>query len=305
MIQKSGTKLRFGPFDLNTRTCELQKNGHKIKLQEQPARLLLHLASHPGELVTREDIQNVLWPNGLVVEFEHAINTDIKKIREALQDDPKEPRFVETMPKRGYRFIAQVEEVYDKDIAYGIATMADSQTGAGSEAELRSAATVRLTENQLPASFPENDYEKPFIISLPVPRARALFLFIQCGYLSMYCAALYYWESLGRALDEAGIDPVEVTLPVVIVTAMCGIAVRIYLLTEVGWAHPAAGRQFRRLFPLLLVFDALWAASPLLASRKIGFGLALAGVAGLAYLPFAQRTLMVSICPNAFAKIGR
>jgi DNA-binding winged helix-turn-helix (wHTH) protein len=271
MNQKSATKLRFGSFDLDIRTVELQKNGHKIKLQEQPARLLLHLASHPGELITREDIQNVLWPNGLVVEYEHAINTDIKKIREVLEDDPKEPKFVETLPKKGYRFIAKVEEVYVKDIA----PLADSP--------------IEVTS------------DRPFTIPLSVDRARALFLFIQSGFLSMYCVALYYWESLGNALNEAGIDRVQFTLPLVIVTAMCGIAVRIYLLSEVGWAHPAAGRQFRRLFPLLLLFDALWAASPLLAARKIGLGLALVGVAGLAYLPFAQRTLMITISPNAFA----
>jgi DNA-binding winged helix-turn-helix (wHTH) protein len=271
MNQKSATKLRFGSFDLDIRTVELQKNGHKIKLQEQPARLLLHLASHPGELITREDIQNVLWPNGLVVEYEHAINTDIKKIREVLEDDPKEPKFVETLPKKGYRFIAKVEEVYGKDIA----PLADSPIDVTSD--------------------------RPFTIPLSVDRARALFLFIQSGFLSMYCIALYYWESLGNALNEVGIDRVQFTSLLVIVTAMCGIAVRIYLLSEVGWAHPAAGRQFRRLFPLLLLFDALWAASPLLAARKIGLGLALVGVAGLAYLPFAQRTLMITISPNAFA----
>src|SRR4029453_7154256 len=159
-------------------------NGHKIKLQEQPARLLLHLASHPGELITREDIQNVLWPNGLVVEYEHAINRDIKKIREALEDDPKEPRFVETLPKKGYRFIAEVEEVCDKDIP------------SGSEGEPRADPTLPLIGDQVPSPR-ENNFEKPFTIPLPVARARALFVFIQCGFLSMYCAALYYWESLG------------------------------------------------------------------------------------------------------------
>ena len=145
MRRKSATKLRFGAFDLDIRTVELQKNGHKIKLQEQPARLLLHLASHPGELITRDDIQNVLWPNGLVVEFEHAINTDIKKIREALEDDPKQPRFVETLPKKGYRFIADVEEVYDKDIALDIAPQDDSPTAVASEARSQGDETLVLT----------------------------------------------------------------------------------------------------------------------------------------------------------------
>jgi hypothetical protein len=73
---------------------------------------------------------------------------------------------------------------------------------------------------------------------------------------------------------------------------MCGIALRLYLFSAVGWGHPEAGLKFNVLFPYLFVFDCLWAASPLLAFETIGPGIALAGVAGMAYLPFAQRTLM-------------
>jgi hypothetical protein len=118
-------------------------------------------------------------------------------------------------------------------------------------------------------------------IALSTEAARRLFLFIQVGYLAMYCAALYYVEALEG-----------VTLPVVTIAAMSGIAVRLYLLSSVALVHPAAGRNFHRLFPVLLLLDGAWAASPLLAVRTIGFGIALAGAAGLAYLPFSQRTLM-------------
>jgi hypothetical protein len=81
--------------------------------------------------------------------------------------------------------------------------------------------------------------------------------------------------------------------------AMFGIAIRLYLISAVGWRHPAAGRKFTLLFPVLLLFDGIWAASPLLLSRRIGFGVALIGVAMLAYVPFAQRTLIRAIYPVA------
>src|SRR5262249_34364758 len=124
------------------------------------------------------------------------------------------------------------------------------------------------------------------VFTLPLSRGMAsmLFLVIQLGYLSMYCVALYYWEALGDALRDLGLEPVRVTLPLALVSAMAGIAVRIYLFTEVAWAHPHGRRQFNLLFPILLVLDAVWAASPLLTVRAISFGVALAGVAGLAYV---------------------
>lgn len=140
--------------------------------------------------------------------------------------------------------------------------------------------------------------EEEFV--LPRRIARALFLIIQFGYLAMYCAALYYAEAMGRGvmgrvLHSIFMIPPDLALPTLLVSAMCGIAVRLYLLSSVGWDHPAAGENFQRLFPALLVLDSFWAASPLLLARKMGFGLALASVAGLAYLPFSQRTLMRSI----------
>src|SRR5205823_7492194 len=95
-------------FDLAA--SELLKNGKPIRLQGQPARVLGLLASRPGDLISRAEIQKELWPDGRFVEFEHAINTAVKKVREALADDPNNPKFIETLPKLGYRFIARLEE---------------------------------------------------------------------------------------------------------------------------------------------------------------------------------------------------
>src|SRR5262245_31321393 len=105
-------RLRFGMFELNVRTNELLKNGQRVRLQDQPAKLLTILVCHPGELVTRSDIQRALWGDDQFVEFDHAINTAIRKIREVLEDDSDHPRMIETLPRKGYRFIAVVEEVY-------------------------------------------------------------------------------------------------------------------------------------------------------------------------------------------------
>jgi DNA-binding winged helix-turn-helix (wHTH) protein len=101
--------VRFGVFEVDCRTGELRKYGVKIQLQDQPLQILLMLLECPGEMVTREEIQARLWPSGTIVEFEHSIGTAIKKLRHALGDDAGTPRYVETLPRRGYRFIAPVD----------------------------------------------------------------------------------------------------------------------------------------------------------------------------------------------------
>ncbi|HEV2349761.1 MAG TPA: protein kinase [Terriglobia bacterium] len=108
---RSGGIIRFGAFELDRNSGELRKSGMKIHLREQPFRILAMLLERPGEIITREEIQKILWPNDTVVEFEHSINAAIKALRQALGDDADNPRFVETLPRRGYRFIAPVDGV--------------------------------------------------------------------------------------------------------------------------------------------------------------------------------------------------
>jgi DNA-binding winged helix-turn-helix (wHTH) protein len=102
--------LRFDVYALDLRAGELFKSGRKIKLQEQPFRILTMLLEHPGELVTREELRRRLWSEDTFVDFEHSLNTAIKKLRRALCDEADKPRFVETLPRRGYRFIGSVED---------------------------------------------------------------------------------------------------------------------------------------------------------------------------------------------------
>ena len=106
----SSPTIRFGCFEVDLQSGELRKKGLRIKLQEQPFQVLAMLLQHPGEVVTREDLRNRLWPADTFVDFDQGLNRAINKIREALGDDAETPRFVETLPKRGYRFIAPVGE---------------------------------------------------------------------------------------------------------------------------------------------------------------------------------------------------
>ncbi|MBZ5562715.1 MAG: winged helix-turn-helix domain-containing protein [Acidobacteriia bacterium] len=101
--------LRFGVFEVDLKTGELRKQGLKLKLQIQPFRILATLLERPGELVTREEIREKLWPADTFIDFEHSVNSSIKKLREVLSDDAETPRYIETLPRRGYRFIAAVE----------------------------------------------------------------------------------------------------------------------------------------------------------------------------------------------------
>src|SRR5438552_18558171 len=96
----SSTIIRFGTFELDVRAGELRKQGVKIKLQDQPLRILEMLLAHPGQLVTREELRGRLWPSDSFVDFDHGLNKAINKLREAVGDSADAPRFIETVPKR-------------------------------------------------------------------------------------------------------------------------------------------------------------------------------------------------------------
>lgn len=103
--------VRFGPFEADLRAGELHRDGHTIKVQELPFQVLTTLLEHPGTVVTREELRQRLWPEDTFVDFDHSLATAILKIRDALEDSADEPHYVETIPRRGYRFVAPVEIV--------------------------------------------------------------------------------------------------------------------------------------------------------------------------------------------------
>jgi DNA-binding winged helix-turn-helix (wHTH) protein len=101
--------LRFESFELDVRLRELRTGAKRIRLQDQPFEILRLMLARPGDVVTRDELRQRLWPEGTFVDFEHSLNAAVKRLRAVLGDDAENPRFVETLPRRGYRFIARIE----------------------------------------------------------------------------------------------------------------------------------------------------------------------------------------------------
>src|ERR1700675_1300158 len=125
--------IRFGLFELNVRSGELRKQGRKIRLQGQPVHILICLLENPGELVTREELHRRLWPADTYVNFEHGLNAAVKRLRRALNDSADNPRFVETLPRRGYRFLAPVESVRADEYVPVVAEIPPAKSDSVSE----------------------------------------------------------------------------------------------------------------------------------------------------------------------------
>src|SRR5271167_1643930 len=108
--RSSQRDMRFGVFEVDVRARELRKKGLRVKLQQQPFELLLVLLDRPGEVVSREELRQKLWPADVYVDFDRSLNKAIVKLREALGDSAESPRYVETLPRVGYRFIGSITE---------------------------------------------------------------------------------------------------------------------------------------------------------------------------------------------------
>ena len=109
-------RYRFGVFEADGATGELRRQGVRIKLNAQPFQVLILLLGRPGEVLTREEISRELWPDGTFVDYEHGVNSAVNRIREALGDTASNPRFVETLARRGYRFVAPVERIGEQAV---------------------------------------------------------------------------------------------------------------------------------------------------------------------------------------------
>jgi cholera toxin transcriptional activator len=264
--------FRFGIFEADASSGELRKAGMRLRLQDQPFQVLMLLLERPGEVVTREELRQKLWPSDTFVDFDHSLNTIINKIREALDDSATNPRFVETLAKRGYRFLVPVES---------------ARHGSGDRLE-KPTATVSERET-FPSTFSLTHLEE--LPTVSGGYVRSLFLLIQIMYLSFYVAALWRLAAVANLLDRVFGHPAATV--VLIISAAVGIPVRLYLLSAVAFDVKDLSRKFMRLFPSLLVIDEMWALSPFLLAPQIGPGLALGVTAALTYVPFAQRTLVL------------
>lgn len=138
--------MRFGVFEVDLKACELRKHGFRLKLPEQPFQILTVLLEKRGEIITRDELRNRLWPGDTFVDFDHGLNNAVMKLREVLGDSSESPRFVETIPRRGYRFIAPVEESLFSGSQVGVPE-AEGHPLPGSPASIPHAAAP-LAESQ-------------------------------------------------------------------------------------------------------------------------------------------------------------
>src|SRR5438270_110968 len=115
MAVRASDYVRFGPFLLDLRARELRRNGIRVRVPDQSIHILTMLLEHPGQVVTREEVCQKLWPNGTVVEFDQSINAAVKRLRQGLEDSVEAPRYIETLPRLGYRFIGTIERNSDAE----------------------------------------------------------------------------------------------------------------------------------------------------------------------------------------------
>jgi DNA-binding winged helix-turn-helix (wHTH) protein len=273
-------RYRFGIFEADARTGELRRKGLRVKLHAQPLQLLFLLLERPGELLTREEISRELWPDGTFVDYEHGVNSAVNRIREALGDKASSPRFIETLARRGYRFVAPVERIVPEGDGPG----SDGQNGSGA-IEPAGSATVPESFFDRVLSGPEDLPKSPHHV------VKTLFLLLQAMYLGFYVGALANLAEIRELM--APLPHSSQILTVLIVTAAILIPARAFLLCAVAFRAPGLRGKFLKLWPFLLVLDVLWALSPFLLLHHINYGLALACMALLVYSPFAQRSLIL------------
>ncbi len=272
----NGVRYRFGIYEVDVRAGELLRDGVKIKLQEQPFQVLVVLLEKPGEIITREDLRQRLWPSDTFVDFDHSLNTAINKLREALRDSASNPRFIETKARRGYRFIAPVQVLAND--------------------------APQLSEPPSTASEPQKPAAPDHVMGIPRPhpvRTRTLIGLIQVMYLCFYIAALANLRDVTLICDRFSAGHGDKFAVAVLITAVLGIPFRLYLLMAVIFDYRSTGEKFHRIFPALFLLDELWAVSPFLLVDAIGIGLAFAATAALLYVPFSQRTLVRITYPDA------
>lgn len=277
----SHVRYRFGIFEVDPATGELRRKGMRIKLHSQPFQLLLMLIERPGELLTREEICQELWPQGTFVDYEHGVNSAVNRLREALGDRAANPQFVETLARRGYRFVAPVEQVpliAETTASEHLAPQSTLDT-TSTPSTHRTGLLGRVLAS--PEDLPKDSHTT----------AQVLFVLLQAMYLGFYIGAL---ANLAEIHDLLAALPFASQIFILIaVTAAILIPARAFLLCAVLFRAPGIRAKLLKLWPFLLAFDFLWALSPFLLLHHIAFGLALACITLLVYAPFAQRSLIL------------
>lgn len=273
-------RYRFGVFEVDSTTRELRRKGVRIKLHSQPFQVLVMLVERPGEMLTREAICQELWPDGTFVDYEHGVNSAVNRLREALGDKASNPRFVETLARRGYRFLAPVERIaLDEDASTAAAAGPISEAPVAVLVETKTGSLDRMLA--APEDLPKSSH----------PVVQTLFVLLQVMYLGFYIGALANLAEISEFFSPLPFSAQAFTL--MIVTAALLIPVRTFLLCAVLFHAPGMREKFRKTWWFLLPLDELWSLAPFLLLHHINYGLALACMTLLVYSPFAQRSLIL------------
>lgn len=275
-------RYRFGIFEVDAATGELRRQGMRVKLNAQPFQVLLMLLERPGQLITREEISQLLWPDGTFVDYDHGLNSAVNRIREALGDTAGSPRFVETLARRGYRFLAPVERIDPSD-RFPLALDESDSPAVGEPAAqpVLPEPQPRMRILSTPEDLPKTSF----------PVVQILFVLFQLMYLGFYIGALANLAEIQDLLSP--LPAATLAFRALFVTAAILIPARAFVLCAALFQAPGFRAKFLTLWPFLLCFDELWALSPFLLMHHINFGIALACTALLVYSPFAQRSIVL------------
>lgn len=257
MAENKGVYI-FGDFRLNLAAASLRQGEQEVEIAPRAFQVLSYLIEHRDRVVAKQELHEAVWQDTFVTD--DALVQAITSLRRVLGDSPEQSRYIRTKPRMGYHFIAAVEE----------------DTGGGRE---------------------EKSPVPVWVAPVARTTARRMMAAIQVAYLIIYAVTLARLEratqSLGAILERmVGLS--EAALPLLVMLALTGLAVRLYLITAVVMDHPETGRQFKRLFPAIFALDVVWAASPLLMVEDYGLPVALVFIPLLAYAPFSQFTLVRS-----------
>lgn len=277
-VRMAGQIFRFGIFELDSGTGELRKDGRlEPRLRDQSLQILLLLLERAQEVVTRDELRQRVWPSDTFVDFDHGLNSAINQLRTALGDSAANPRFIQTLPRRGYRFIAPVE--VSESPAMAVAKFDPAPASLASENISRAKSNAVLSDaGDLPQA--------------PRGLVRVLFALVQLMYLSFYLLTLAKLPHVEAVLSVTGVAA-RFVLVGILVTGTVGIPIRLYLLAAISFDYRRLDGKFLKLFPFVFPLDEVWALAPFLIVAKIGMGLALGATAALLYLPFAQRSLLL------------
>jgi cholera toxin transcriptional activator len=287
--------FRFGIFELDAGSGELRKEGKvQPRLRDQALRILLMLLERPKDVVTREELRERLWSSDTFVDFDHGLNTAINQLRGALGDSAASPRFIQTLPRRGYRFIAPVELATSANAVPLREANPEVDARHGGEHAL-GRTDDRTDGSDQPAAQSARSWALSDARELPIVSGgivRVLFSLIQLMYLTFYIVSLAMLSRVETIVADSG-NPAAPIVVAIVVTAAVGIPIRLYLLAAAAFNYRGLNRKFQTLFPFLLLLDELWALAPFLLVHQIGIGLAIGLTAALLYLPFSQRSLLL------------